>query len=120
MAKRTGPTSLTLKKLLIELRKQSNKEKVKIWKTLAEYLSKTNRQRREINLFKIEKYAKPNEILLVPGKVLAKGELNKKVTVVALKFSDEARQKINKTGKTMTIRELMKNNPKGSNVRIFG
>ncbi len=120
MVTRTGPTNQGLKNLLIELRKQSNKEKVMIWKKVAEYLIKSTRQRKEVNIFKIEKYAKSGETLLVPGKVLAKGDLTKKLTVSAFRFSEGAKEKINKTGKAITIKELMKTNPKGSKVRIFG
>ena len=34
--------------------------------------------------------------------------------------SKEAKEKINKTGKAITIKELIKENPKGSKVRIIG
>ena len=120
MTQRTGPTNLSLKTLLIELRKLSNKEKVKIWKRVAEDLSKSTRQRREVNLFEIEKHSKDGDIILVPGKVLSKGEIHKKVIVAAFRFSASAENAIKKVGKAITIRELMKSNPKGSKVRIFG
>lgn len=120
MVKRTGPTNSSLKSLVIDLRKLSNKEDVKIWKRVGEDLLRATRQRREVNLFKIEKYAKTGETLLVPGKVLGKDELTKKVTVAAFRFSESAKNSINKNGKAITIRQLMKENPKGSKVRIFG
>jgi large subunit ribosomal protein L18e len=56
----------------------------------------------------------------VPGKVLGEGDLTKKVTVVAFSFSDEARTKIAKSGKAMTITELLKSNPKAQKVKILG
>ena len=60
------------------------------------------------------------EIALVPGKVLSDGELTKKMTIAAFQFSKEAMNKINKKGKAITIKELIKENPKGKNVRIIG
>ena len=120
MSKRTGPTSLALKKLIIDLSKLYKKEKVKLWKRLEYELSKPTRKRREVNLYKINKYTNEGEIALIPGKVLAKGELNKKLTVAAFRFSAEAKNKINKVGKAVSLQELMKENPKGKKVRIIG
>lgn len=118
MVKRTGPTDLNLKKLINELNKLG--KSVKIWKRIGNDLEKSTRQRRIVNLERIEKYAKENETIVVPGKVLANGELTKKVTVAAWKFSEAAKRKINQKGKTLTIRQLVKENPKGSKVRILG
>ena len=117
---RTGSTSLELKKLIADLRSLSTKEKVKLWRRLADDLSKASRQRREVNLYTIEETTNLGEIAVVPGKVLSEGELGKKLTVAAYKFSDKAREKISKVGKAITIRELMKENPKGKKVRILG
>ncbi|AGI86202.1 LSU ribosomal protein L18e [Candidatus Methanomethylophilus alvi Mx1201] len=75
----------------------------------------------EANLSKIQKYAKDGETIIVPGKVLAAGEIDKKVTVAAYSFSAKAAAAIVAAGgKTMTIRELMEENPQGSKVRIMG
>ena len=79
-----------------------------------------SRQRRSANIWKINKYTSDKEIALVPGKVLSDGELTKKMTIAAFQFSKEAMNKINKKGKAITIKELIKENPKGKNVRIIG
>ena len=120
MVKRTGPTTLELKNLILDLNKLSSKEKVPLWKRVAEDLLKPTRIRREANLYKINKNIRKDEIALVPGKVLSSGELDKKVTVAAYQFSKEAKEKINKIGKAITIKVLMKENPKGKMVRIIG
>jgi large subunit ribosomal protein L18e len=52
--------------------------------------------------------------------VLGEGDLTKKITVAAFAFSDEAREKITKSGKAVTISDLMKTNPKGQKVKILG
>ena len=120
MAKPTGPTNRSTRSLLIDLRKLSNQEKTNIWKAVAQNLAKPTRQRREVNLSKLEKYANDGETIVVPGKVLSNGTLTKKLTVAAFNFSQPAKEHINKTGKALTIRDLMKQNPTGKNVRIFG
>ena len=118
--KRTGSTSLTLNKLIIDLNKLGRKENVKLWKRLSEDLSRSTRQRREVNIHTISRHTKEGEIAVIPGKVLSKGELNKKLTVAAYKFSEESKNKINKVGKAISIKQLMQENPKGKNVRILG
>ncbi len=120
MVKRTGPTTLELKNLILELNKLGNKQKVPLWKRIARDLERPTRIRREVNLYKLNKYTNNGEIALVPGKVLSMGDFNKKITVAAYKFSKEAKDKINKTGKAISIKELMKENPKGKKIRIIG
>ena len=118
--KTTGPTNPKLKALIVELQRLGRSQKVNLWKRVAEDLGKPTRIRREANLDKISKYTNNEEIALVPGKVLSTGELNKKISVAGFKFSEKAKEKINKTGKALTIEQLMKENPKGKNVRIIG
>ena len=112
--------NLQVQELVKQLKKLSIEQKVKFWKRIASDLEKPNRQRRIVNVWKIDKYAKDNETVIVPGKVLGTGELNKKVNVAAFNFSDEALTKISKNGKALSIEELMKANPKGKGVRILG
>ena len=120
MVKRTGPTNPTLKKLIEELRKKSLEENVKIWKRVAEILERPTRRRVEINLKHIEREAKDGETIVVPGVVLGDGELRKRVKIAAWRFSSKAREKIEKSGsKALSIEDLIKENPKGSNVRIM-
>ena len=116
MVKRTGTQLRTLKELIVNLQKT----KLPIWKRVASDLEKPTRTRREVNLYTINKTIRDGETAVVPGKVLAIGEFNKKTTVAAFRFSAEAKEKINKTGKAISIAELVKQNPKGSKVRIIG
>ncbi len=119
--RRTGPTNIHLKNLIRELKKLSRKEKVNVWDRLAAELSKPTRSRREVNLFTVNLYANDNETVVVPGKVLGEGFIEKPASVAAFRFSESARQKVIKAkGRVMTIQDLMKSNPKGKNVRILG
>lgn len=120
MTKRKGTTSLVLKKLIADLKSASTKEKVKAWRTLANYLEYPTKKRREVNIYKIEKFSREGETVVIPGKVLAEGEINKKVIVAAFKFSEKAKQKINKVGKAISLQQLMKENPKAKKLRILG
>ncbi|MEM5791076.1 MAG: 50S ribosomal protein L18e [Candidatus Aenigmatarchaeota archaeon] len=118
--KRTGPTNPYLRKLIEELKKASIELKAPIWLLVAEKLEKPRRKKIEVNLFKIKRYAKENETVLVPGIVLSEGELEKPISIAAFRFSKNAREKIEKVGgKCLSIQQLMKENPKGSNVRIL-
>lgn len=120
MVKRTGPTNYQLKLLIEELEKKAADSKVKLWGRLAKDLKKPSRQRRTVNVYKIDKWAREGETVVVPGKVLNLGELKKKVNVAAFCFSEAAKEKIEKVGKVISIKELMETNPKGEKVRILG
>jgi|TARA_B100001971_G_C18088544_1_gene482220 large subunit ribosomal protein L18e len=113
-------TNSQLIELIQELKVLANKENVKLWKRVSKDLEKSTRRHSNVNVFKINKVVRENETALIPGKVLSKGDLTKKITIAALNFSKEAKEKINKTGKAITIKELIKENPKGSKVRIIG
>lgn len=117
---KTGPTSPELKGLIQELKKKASEHEAKIWKRVAEDLEKSTRSRRIVNLYKINKYTEKDETVIVPGKVLATGDLNHPVTIAAFAFSAEALNKINKVGKAIPINNLIKENPKGKKIRILG
>lgn len=106
-------TVRSLKRLGIE-------QECKLWKRIATDLEAPSRRRRTVNVHALERHAKDGEIIVVPGKVLGDGELSKSVTVAAYMFSDQAREKINRKGKAITLAQLMKDNPKGQKVRILG
>ena len=120
MVKRTGPTNPYLRELIVNLKKKWLEVNAPIWKDTAEKLSRSTRQRVEVNLSDIERNVADGETVLVPGVVLSSGNLTKKVHVAAWRFSKATEQKIKKAnGKIMTIEELVKENPKGSNVKII-
>ena len=113
--------NIQIESLIRELKKKSIEEKVKLWKRIASDLEKPSRRRRIVNLFSLDKNTKDNETVIVPGKLLATGELNKKITIAAFSVSKEAKNKIKKNGSSLlSITELIEKNPKGKNVRIIG
>ncbi|MCX8147548.1 MAG: 50S ribosomal protein L18e [Candidatus Woesearchaeota archaeon] len=121
MAKRTGPTNVQLKALIEFLRMQAVEHKADIWKRIADDLERPTRKRRIVNLYKLDKFTKENENVVVPGKVLGGGIITHKINVAAFSFSEGAKQKIlNAKGTCIEIPEMVKKSPKGHNVRIIG
>ena len=116
MAKRTGPTNPSLKRLIRALRTASNKEGVDIWDRIATELERQTRVRREVDIRRLNRSTKAKEIVIVPGKVLATGDMDHEITVAAWRFSEAAKKKV----KAISIEELIKQHPKGKNVRIIG
>lgn len=118
---RTGPTNQNLKILIQDLKKLSTDSNTLIWKRLAVDLEKPTRQRRVVNLSRINNYTKDNDTIVVPGKVLGSGLLDHKITIAAYNFSSSALDKINRSkSKAISIRELMKENIKAKKVKIIG
>ncbi len=102
------------------LRDAAEKNKVNIWKDIAKRLEKPSRHWAEIYVGKIMKHVKEGEIALVPGKVLGDGEIGK-IEVAAWTFSKQAREKIKHAkGKCYSLKEIVKKNPSGKNIRILG
>jgi large subunit ribosomal protein L18e len=112
-------TNPQLQETITALRRKAYSEESPLWLRLAEDLEKPTRQRVIVNLSRINRFAQDGETVVVPGKVLASGELDKKVTVVAYQFSHTAREKIAKAGAALDITELADKGTTGR-VRIMG
>jgi len=107
--------------LIRQLEKAARDNKSLIWAAVAEGLTCVRRNRREVNIHKIDKYSAEGDIIVVPGKVLGDGRLEHKVSVAAFRFTEGAQKRIQEAGgKTMTIAELIKANPKGSKIKLMG
>jgi large subunit ribosomal protein L18e len=90
------------------------------WMRVSEILSSPRKNKLEKNLDTINKESKEGDTIVIPGKVLSVGELNKKIKVVAFSFSENAKNKILKSGgKISTIVEEIKKNPKAEGVKIL-
>lgn len=110
-----------LQQLIEKLRHIAAKEGVDIWRYIARELAGSTKKRPVVNISRINRYAQQNETVVIPGKVLASGELTAPIHVAAFKFSREAREKIEQAkGKALSISELLEENPKGKEVRILG
>ncbi len=118
--KRTGPTNIVLRKMIDRLYKASKTYNAPAWARVAELLSRPTRRRVAVNLSKINRYAEEGEMVVVPGKVLGAGTLEKKVTIAAYSFSATALEKIRASGsRAITLEEAVRENPRASRVRII-
>ena len=107
--------------LIRDLKKQSQENQTEIWQSLAKRLSRSKRSRIAVNLSRLNRYTKEGETVVVPGKVLGSGNPKHALTIAAFSFSDKAQSKIeNSKGNCISIRDLMKKNPSGKNVKIMG
>ncbi|MBI5389486.1 50S ribosomal protein L18e [Candidatus Woesearchaeota archaeon] len=114
-------TNTELVELIGELKKTASQEEVKIWKAVAIQLEAPARKRRVVNLHSINAHTKDNDVVVVPGKVLASGDLDHTVSIAAFSFSGQAKEKIHQAkGEAMSISELVQKNPKGAKVKILG
>ncbi len=110
-------TNINLRKLISEL----NKQEKPIWKRVALDLKKSRRNRREVNVSTINRNSKNNETIIIPGKVLGDGAIDKKLTVAAFQFSELAKSKIEKAGgSAISIKELLEKEPKAKGVKLLG
>ena len=107
--------------VLTSLRKAAKKEEAPLWADLATRLERPARSWAEVNLSRIGRVASKGATIMVPGKVLGAGALPHAVTVAAFSFSGSARTKIKAAGgEALSIPQLMKKVPGGSNVKIVG
>ena len=99
---------------VLESRKNSG------WFRISEILSSPRKNRVEKNLSIINNEAKDGESVVIPGKVLSVGEIDKKIKVIALNFSSSAQDKILKAGgKISTILDEIKKNPEAKGIKIL-
>ena len=119
MSKSTGPTNPVIVKLVAAMREKGHRENMPFLLKIADELETSRRQNPEVDLSKLERVCENKSTVVVPGKVLSSGVLKKSLTVAAANFSMSAVEKIQKAGgKTMSIGELVEQNPKGTNVKI--
>ncbi|MCW4016239.1 MAG: 50S ribosomal protein L18e [Candidatus Bathyarchaeota archaeon] len=116
--KATNPEIIAL---IRDLKKQSQESQAALWQSLADSLASSQRSRIAVNVSRLNRYTKDGETVVVPGKVLGSGKVVHPLTVAAFSFSDVAKSKILKgKGTCLSIRDLMKKNPTGKNVKIMG
>ncbi len=115
--KKTNPRVLSL---ISQLKAASRDSGAAIWRDVAERLEKPRRNYAAVNVSKINRYTEDDDTVLVAGKVLGSGDIDHRVTVAALGFSEQAASKITSAGGScMRIEDLLKNHPKGTGIKIL-
>lgn len=109
-------TNIQTRRVLSALHKAG--KTVPLWERIAKELERSTRRNVAVNLSKLALVVREGEIALVPGSVLSRGNLPRKMTVAAVRFSEAAREKITQRGEALSLFELLEKNPQGKKVRI--
>ena len=70
----------------------------RLWMRVQKLVSLPRRSRVTINLNQLNKLAKSGEFVVVPGKVLGFGTLNRKFEIAAVEYSEGAVEKLKQNG----------------------
>jgi large subunit ribosomal protein L18e len=95
-------------------------KKNKNWNAVAAVLAGSKKNRSNLNLEEINEEAGEGEILVVPGKVLSQGEIKSGLKIVALDFSEKAKEKLlNAKCEVSTMLEEIKKNPEAKGIKVL-
>ena len=104
-----------------DLKQASKKNEAAIWSKLADLALKPSSTKCTVNLTRINKITKENDVLFVPGKVLGTGNMSHKITLSSFSISTTAANKIIQSGgNIITYSDMIKKFPTGKGVIIFG
>lgn len=108
-----------LRHACVMLERAGKTQNAPIWSEASRMLSSPSRTQVEVNLGRISRIADAGQALLVPGKVLGTGLIDKKVVVGAFAYSSSARSKIEAAGgSALSLQQFLKKFPKGSGVKL--
>ncbi len=114
-------TNPRLVSLITELETVARETGADVWTHVADRLAKPRRTHAEVNLGRIERYAEEGRTVVVPGKVLGSGVLQKEVRIAAVDFSRTAERKIAAADATaIALEDEIATNPDGANVQVIG
>jgi large subunit ribosomal protein L18e len=87
--------NLQTQKLVENLYKLSKDKKKDVYATVAKMLESPTRNQTSKNLFNLQNmtYIVDGDIIVIPGKVLGVGNLEKKITIYAVGISESAKKK---------------------------
>jgi large subunit ribosomal protein L18e len=107
-------TNVHLKLLIASLRKKSE-----FWNEVSTKLSVPARKRVTVNLGSLNEYA-DGETVVIPGKLVAGGQLTKKLNIACWRFSEAVLNKVTKSGsKLVSLHDLSAKDEKGDKLRII-
>lgn len=90
------------------------------WLEVAGLLSTPRRKRICLNLEEISKNSNAGESVVIPGKVLSQGEIDKKIKVIAFNFSDKAKEKLlSAKCEVVNILDEIKSNPSAKGIKVL-
>lgn len=106
--------------LISDLKNAGRENEAPLWRDIASRLEGPSRNWAQVNVSKVDAYARDGENVVVPGKLLGAGEVSRAVTVVAFNASASAKAKIAAAGgKVLDLKEGVAAFPKGEKCRIL-
>ena len=110
--------NLQTQKLIENLYKLSKDKKKEIYASIARIIEASSRKIPSKNLFNLQKmtYVNDGDIVVIPGKVLGTGTLEKKITIYALSFSESAKAKYKGL---KTLRDFCKDNVDYKKIKLI-
>ncbi len=107
---------------LKSLRKAYRETGRPMWRAVRKLLESASRSRiPRVNVGRIDNLVSDGDLVIVPGKVLGAGAVNKKVVVGALSFSRSAREKIVEAGgEALRIGEFVSKYRDAKGVKMIG
>jgi large subunit ribosomal protein L18e len=113
-------TSPRRSQLVAELKSVARDNGADVWNDVANRLEQPRRTHAEVNLGRIERYAREDETIVVPGKVLGSGVISKAITIAAVDFSSSAETKIKQAdGEAIGLEQAINEYTDGANVRVI-
>ena len=113
----TERSNKVLRTQVVALERKGRKEKLAIWRDTARYLAAPHSTETEVNVGHLARLG--DGPLVVPGKVLGTGPIDKKLVIGAFSFSSAARRKIEAAGgEALSIAEFVERYPEGSGVTL--
>lgn len=90
------------------------------WLEVAGILTNSTKKRPYFNLEEINNKVKEGDKIVIPGKVLSQGKIDKKIRVVAFNFSEKAKEKLlNSSCEVSNILDEIKSNPDFKDLKIL-
>ena len=106
--------------MIKDLKQASKKNEAPIWSRLADLALKPS-SKRVVNLTRINKVTKNDDVLFVPGKVLGTGNISHKITICSFSISTTAAKKIIQSGGSiLKTSDMIQKYPTGKDVMLIG
>lgn len=103
------------------LKNTSKSSGSRIWLDASRYLHKSVSRKPRVNIGKLSRLTKKNDVVLIPGKVLGGGTLSHSLTVGAYSFTMSASEKIVAAGgKALTLPAFLERYSSGTDVKLIG
>ncbi len=112
-------TNPVLRNTIAKLEEAGRKNDASVYTRAAEELKKSEKNKVEVNVSRIQRHAEDGDTVLVPGKLLGSGRLDKDVEVAAFDATSSAKKIVKESGDFKFIEDLVKENPEGKKVKLM-